>query len=357
MVHLLCDLCHTVVREIQQSTMPVNENKENNLVFYPEEMVESDIPQTPSHLLKRSHSHALKSTMLLKNHNLTNLKTVSPQKKLSNRLPLASKDNNRSNSFICQQQKQISLKKQKSTLIYNNKINHLKNGNPNDLKKLKKYGSVLGYNSFPKVKSLVLKDIPDNGNEDEDEDEDDNLLSMKLRNALDNKQPTSNLIKFDNGNMANKSDEEELGLFSNGKGLKELIREKNATTKQNDDLDLEFTSKQGQEILYVPTGHLFLDENDMLKLNTYNSPYIIEIGNTSSYDIGNELLSLIQLDSDDDDSLIEPQLTSAINNDDTNKVNFHLNQNQTTDMDILSIEPPYDGNGLEPNELEDLLDF
>lgn len=99
--------------------MPANEDKENNIVYTGNESSGINFPQTPAHLLKRSHSNILKPPVRLDqlkrdaNSNNGNTlkyiqggKEVSPTKRLhthaqqQGRLPLAAKDNNRSKSFI-----------------------------------------------------------------------------------------------------------------------------------------------------------------------------------------------------------------------------------------------------------------
>ena len=99
--------------------MPANEDKENNIVYTGNESSGINFPQTPAHLLKRSHSNVLKPPVRLDqlkrdgNSNNGNAlkyiqggKEVSPTKRLhthvqqQGRLPLAAKDNNRSKSFM-----------------------------------------------------------------------------------------------------------------------------------------------------------------------------------------------------------------------------------------------------------------
>lgn len=347
--------------------MPANENKENDVVLPIEDGISPQFPQTPAHLLKRTHSTVLKSLAPAEKPNLANQggnkhgKNESPLRKLhaqQGRPPLASKDNNRSNSFIFQQQQQQQqqqsssltlkgnptlFKKQKQpSLRYNHRTEHGQLlANP---KKLKKYGSVLGYNALPKIKSLVLKDI-DSGNraeddDDDDDDDDDSGLSSKLQNA----------ISRPNGkDEENGEDSEIVGLFSKN-GLQQLIREAKGG-EEKDDRSIEYGPNKQEPLPYIPTGYTSLAAEDINKLKTFHSPYSVHDFDYGEIEEENRP-GLLELEdfrsSDDDENEIDDGTECSESGVKQGKGQLIGNS--------LDIELTYRGDGISANELNDLLE-
>ncbi|EDO18211.1 hypothetical protein Kpol_543p41 [Vanderwaltozyma polyspora DSM 70294] len=306
----------------------MDQNKENNIFRH---AMLKDMPQTPNNLLKRTHSKL--KTGIAKDIQGGNVINTSPQK----RLPLASKDNNRSNSFLNNSNVNLNFNINNNNNNNNNNINnnnikkqHIfqqnKSGILADDRKLKKYGSVLGYNALPKVKSLVLKDISDN------EDDDDDLLSLKLRDSMNKKSINTN--KSNSG----------IGLLSGG-NLQQLIRDANEDVREIEHKSNAFPDKE-----YIPDDHLPFDENDIAKLKTFNSPFKLEQSNSDDEEDSSELLLLAN--TSDDEGTHNDKIT-------TNKnlsINNKPNSKDVIPADILDIEPSY-GEGLDSNDLEDLLDL
>ncbi|CDO96249.1 unnamed protein product [Kluyveromyces dobzhanskii CBS 2104] len=226
------------------------------------------------------------------------------------RRPLASKDNNRAQSIL-------SVKN--NGAILGNSGHPLKRPASNLTKnmpenKLKKYGSVLGMNSFmPRTKSLVLKDTELNetsGAEDEDDEEDD-------------------LPVFANGPTAN------LGF---GSGLKALIKQK------GDELNIEYAPKRQSELPHVPNGYEPFDKESIEKLKHHRSPFQVDPLPFDTEERDPELINLVSPD-DTFDSPIEcyngRHSTKADSDDESITIDFG---------------EEYKGQGLSTVELNSLLD-
>lgn len=351
--------------------MSANENKENDVAIATEDGISPPFPQTPAHLLKRTHSTVLKSLApagaeipdLANQGGNKHGKNESPLRKLcvqQGRPPLASKDNNRSNSFIFQQQQQQQQQQQSSSLAlkgnstlfkkqkqpslrYNYRAEHGQLlANP---KKLKKYGSVLGYNALPKIKSLVLKDI-DSGSkqeehdeEDDDDDDDDSGLSSKLQNAIS---------RPNRKNEGGEEDSEIGGLFSKD-GLQQLVREAKKD-EDKDDRSIEYGPIQQDPLPYVPNGYTSLTADDINKLKTFHSPHSVQHLNNIDSEEENPhgLLELEDFRSSDDDE-------NEIN--DGTKYSGSAAKKGKGQLigNLLDIELSYRGDGISANELNDLL--
>lgn len=375
--------------------MPANEDKENNIVYTGNESSSTSFPQTPAHLLKRSHSNVLKPPVRLdqlkkdvNSNSGKNLKyiqggkEVSPTKRLhthtqpQGRLPLAAKDNNRSKSFVFaletanqnkdaeivpQQQNTLSTRKndqlRKLSQVSRNRNRGNYNGMLNNSRKLQKYGSVLGYNALPKMKSLVLKDLADPAKNQESSDDDDgsegtdNKLSQKLQSAFFQQHSSEDEHEFSGG----------IGLFNNQGGLQQLIKNtakgKEGPGKEDgDDHDIEIAPQRQEPLQYVPDGYPPFQQEDILKLKTFNSPYGLDLegnsNNTNSADkVG--LLSLVEINEED-----EKDNTTHIIGDQQEPAELSLALQNSEDDDNAAmplIESLYNGEGLDSEELEDLL--
>lgn len=329
--------------------MAANENKENDLIVDADLGSGLPFPQTPAHLLKRSVSTVFKrldeQDKLDLSHPVCDApgKNVSPLRKAcqqQGRLPLASKDNNRGGNFALHQASQPF--KRDNSLYKKRKPFERAPLGPNEQllanpRRLKKYGSVLGYNGLPKMKSLVLKDVgqsdeqDDEEEEEEDDDEDDDrLLRSKLRDAL------------------NRSDgaKEVGGLFGKTGGLQRLIRDSKKVEEDEEDREIEYGPPKHQPLPYVPDGHIPLVQDDVEKLKTFRSPYLIEDEcSRSSEETESGFLDLEHFESSEEDEGM-PDRNTYSETPHTQPLLRH---------DILELEPRYAGEGLSTNELNDLV--
>ncbi|QLL32021.1 hypothetical protein HG536_0C01890 [Torulaspora globosa] len=329
--------------------MPGNENKENDLVIEPEPGSTVSFPQTPAHLLKRSVSTVFKQPNVddSEKPDLSNaacdapIKNISPLRRAcaqQGRLPLASKDNNRASSFGLQQQQQQPLLKRDNSLYKKRKPFERVPLGPNEQllanpRRLKKYGSVLGYNSLPKMKSLVLKDVgqsEEQEDNDEDDDEDDSVLRLKLRDALNNSDGAKEVG----------------GLFGKTGGLQQLIRDSKREEEDFEDREIEYCPPKHDPLPYVPDGHVPLLKEDIEKLTTFRSPYLIEDEcSKSSEDTEGGFLDLEDIESGQEDE----EMSDA--SEYTGKTHVDAISGRTT----LELEPRYAGEGLSASELNDLV--
>lgn len=372
--------------------MPANEDKENNIVYTGNESSGINFPQTPAHLLKRSHSNILKPPVRLDqlkgdaNSNNGNTlkyiqggKEVSPTKRLhthaqqQGRLPLAAKDNNRSKSFIFpetfNQSKDADLPQLQNTLSIrkNDQLRKLSQisrsrsrANHNDLlsnsRKLQKYGSVLGYNALPKMKSLVLKDLADSGKNEESSDDDEgnedseSKLGKKLQSAL---------LKQDSSDGENELNGG-LGLFNEQGGLQQLI--KNSTKNEqktkydksdkNGDYDIEIAPQRQEPLPYVPEGYSAFQQEDIEKLKTFNSPYKLDLEDEDDTPDKVDLLPLEQIDEEEGEKDETERITR---NQEEGAALPLLSKNFKEVAAVPTMELVYSEEGLDPEELEDLV--
>ncbi|KAG0665927.1 hypothetical protein C6P45_000323 [Maudiozyma exigua] len=278
-------------------------------------------PTTPKTLMKKQLYHG--------NNHVGNVKPNRSQARRVKRLPLASKDSNRTNSGI-------SFNKNDSKGLSRNSSIHLK-----------KYGSILyqgnnsninnsdtlSKNSLPKVKSLVLKDIDDNdndGNSSTGSDTDEDIILQSIKQ----------------------------GLSQSNKGLSALLEENEMKTNDlggnNDDLDIEFAPLREKEIEYIPDGIDVLQIEDLKKLNDINiEPMTFDLGldqDDGPNKIKGSLLMDLQSVSDYDDNdndigmLLQPH---------THRDKRH---NRTDiEIDTSDIDSIYHGHGLDADDIADLL--
>jgi len=282
----------------------VNVNKENDVG-----------PRTPKTLMKKQ----------IYNNNITNNKVGRSQAARGKRLPLASKDSNRHGMGP------VSAK-DKTGLTRNASIH------------FKKYGSILypettsnnnnsnDKSSLPRVKSLVLKDIDVGVNDDDSTSSEDNEdIERSLRN----------------GNSLHK------GLFSQG-GLSSLLEDK------GQDQEIELGPIYEKELEYIPDGIEPLQLAELQKLNEiYIPPMYLPLdeedneSDNNSHD-GPMLMKLQSIVDDNDD------------NDDVDNIDelpdrhitiHHRNLSPANDTSILlqDIDSIYHGNGLDSDDLADLL--
>lgn len=275
-------------------------------------------PTTPKTLMKKQLYHG--------NNHVGNGKPNRSQARRVKRLPLASKDSNRTSSGI-------SFNKNDSKGLSRNSSIHLKKygsilyqGNNNNINTLNK-------NSLPKVKSLVLKDIDDNDNDgnsstSSDTDEDTILQSIKQ------------------------------GLSKSNKGLSELLEENEMKTKDddNDDLDIEFAPLREKEIEYIPDGIDVLQIDDLQKLNDINiEPMTFDLGldqdngpNNMKGSLLMDLQSVSDYDNNDNDNDIGMSLQPHTHRD------KHHNRTDI-EIDTSDIDSVYHGHGLDADDIADLL--
>lgn len=320
--------------------MPSDDNKENNVVSDVFEGSGVGFPQTPTHLLKRSQSAMMKQSgeeyplnLAYKDCNAP-VKRTSPMRKVQQgRPPLASKDKNRSTGFLLQLQKQQSGSlKRDDSLSKKRNTNGLDGQLLTNPRRLKKYGSVLGYNAIPKMKSLVLKDVDREGEQDDDEPDDedeDHVLRLKLRNAID---------RPDN-------DGEEVGGLFNKSGLQQLVRDSKKDEDNWEDREIEYGPQRHDPIPYIPDGHVSLSPEDLTKLKTFRSPYLIEDELAQSdEEAQGGFLPLEEISSIDEDERIDEQQAPA-----------NRRPEISTQDDTFEIKPDYSGEGLSAKDLSDLL--
>lgn len=372
--------------------MPANEDKENNIVYTGNESSGINFPQTPAHLLKRSHSNVLKPPVRLdqlkrdgssNNGNALKYiqggKEVSPTKRLhthaqqQGRLPLAAKDNNRSKSFMfvsetSNQSKDADIPQQQSTLSIrkNDQLRKLsqisRNRNRanysdllNNSRKLQKYGSVLGYNALPKMKSLVLKDLADSGENEGSSDDDDgtegseNKLGKRLQSALLKQHSSDDEHEFGGG----------IGLFNKQGGLQQLIKNsakneqgtKYDKKDENGDYDIEIAPQRQEPLPYVPDGYSQFQQEDIEKLKTFNSPYELDLEDNGGSADKIDLLPLQEINEENEEDEM-----GRIAHDREEDVPLPLLSKNFKEVAIIpTIESLYSGEGLDPEELEDLV--
>lgn len=291
----------------------MQDNKENNILLDPGENGSLALPQTPIHSLKRTQSNVLKPE---DNSPEKRSRSVSPVRRQA-RLPLASKDRNKSGAAGPLRKRQPTLQ---GDLL----------SNP---RKLKKYGSVLGYTDLPRPKSLVLKDGDEGGDEDGDEggDEDDE----------EEEEESGELQKKLEDAMSRRDDSTE-GLG----GLSKLIQD----TKD----DIEYAPRKIPPLEYVPDGHAPWDEKDIEKLKKVDLS-VRESRNDSE-----------DAETDDGDDGLLPLMDLGTNAE-------SLNEDETDELPSRGkkiapslvrrpfeqvkddVENNYRGEGLNAEELEDLL--
>ncbi|QLG74558.1 hypothetical protein HG535_0G04410 [Zygotorulaspora mrakii] len=338
--------------------MPRNEDKENDIIVSMDE--EGVFPQTPAHLLKRTRSTVLKPPPLAEKQEPNRAKgdlksrNVSPLRRLcvqQGRLPLASKDNNRSGGITQATQSQMQpillkdnstqLKKHKQPLFerQTNRSEHAHIlANP---RKLQKYGSVLGCNALPKMKSLVLKDV-DKGGEDEDDDEDegdnyeDKLLRSKLQGAIN-----------ESKDKVYQSEKGRIGLFHDN-GLEQLIRATSEKNKDEEDKEIESGPKKYESLPYIPSGYIPPNDADIEKLKTFHLPSEVSGVNDEEDSDSSRYGELLELEnfSDSDEAVTE------------NTANFKGNRYKSAEFAVpglVELEPCFKGEGLSSKELNDLL--
>lgn len=283
------------------------DNKENNVILDSGENGSLALPETPIHLLKRGQTNILKpeeNTATPKKRS----KSLSPVRG-QKRLPLASKDHNRSSAAGPVRKRQPSLQ---GELL----------SNP---RKLQKYGSVLGYTELPRTKSLVLRDSDDD-DEGEDEDEENSELRDKLQDAMKRREPSS----------------EGLG------GLAKLVKD----TKD----DIEYAPHKLPPLEYEPEGHTPWNDKDIEKLKKVN----LKVSDDQEDNEGNDIFP------ENDDGLLP--LTNIKSSEEK------LGENEQDQDEILprsfrihpipklelfdedEVTTTYNGDGLNAQELEDLLE-
>lgn len=330
----------------------------NNIVHTDKE--NSIIPSTPLQQLKPQSLDGLTRTKSKRGASL------SPTK----RLPFAAKDNNVSSFNVS---KNLFSNIVKQPLVDRNKN---KDTGRDNTKRLKKYGSILDINNdnnrhklslrsshsinLPRTKSLILKDPIDSNKSDkvskrgESESESgsdeewshfkNNSLKLKLQNVLDKKASNTNV----------KSD-----------------------VHQDD--DIEYRSKDVDEIPYIPDGYIPFSQEDLNKLSEYH-PYNVLINGTivkhdeeeenTAFILNNNLFNNSQ---DKELTIVSPTLlpletclNTSVDDDHHNDHNTKISYNKTLKqdsyitenepLDLLPIDIEYNGDGLNDDDIVDLID-
>ncbi|GAV52782.1 hypothetical protein ZYGR_0AI00640 [Zygosaccharomyces rouxii] len=277
----------------------VQDNKENNVMLDPGENGSLALPQTPVHLLKRTQPNVLKPE---ENTPKKKSRSVSPIRG-QRRLPLASKDHNRSSAAGPVKKRQPTLQ---GELL----------SNP---RKLKKYGSVLGYTDLPRTKSLVLRD----GDDEDEEEEENSELQSKLQDAMKRREESS----------------EGLG------GLAKLVRD----TKD----DIEYAPRKLPALEYEPDGHTPWDDKDIEKLKKVNLRVREDQENGESdrlQENDDGLLPLVNIEGDNEDPN-ENEVDEI-----RPKGRWIRPFCELEPFDEDEVAATYDGDGLNAQELEDLLE-
>lgn len=258
--------------------------------------LDGTVPSTPSGqvMLKRT-----RSMQIVKN---------------GKRQPLASKDNNnnRSSSFLLQKNK-LALNKKDS-----------------NVRKFKKYGSVLGYDTGSRVKSLVLKDI-ESGDESSEDDGEQDPLALKLKNALEKERSA----EPESGKSAS------AGLLNGKKGLRQIFSDRDY------DRDIEFAPEKPAGSEYIPEGVEPFTSEELRNLRRLSTPFDLHV-----------------TDNENDDSEEEPQAMKLIptvtigEEPEAEDSTLITKSNNFIDDDeeIIELEAEYNGKGLNEDELFDLLD-
>lgn len=337
----------------------------NNIVHTDKE--NSIIPSTPLQQLKPQSIDALTRTKSKRGASL------SPTK----RLPFAAKDNNVSSFNVS---KNLFSNIVKQPLVDRNKN---KDTGKDNIKRLKKYGSILDINNddnrhklslrsshsinLPRTKSLILKDPIDskksnevsrrgeseneNDGENESESESDegwshfknNSLKLKLQNVLDKKTSNNNL----------KND-----------------------VHQDD--DIEYRSKEVDEIPYIPDGYIPFSQEDLNKLSEYHPHNVLINGTIVRHDEEEENTAFIlnnNLSNNPQDkelTMVSPTLlpletclNTSVDDDNHSDHNTEISYNKTLKqdsyitenepLDLLPLDIEYNGDGLNDDDIVDLI--
>ncbi|CUS25058.1 LAQU0S25e00936g1_1 [Lachancea quebecensis] len=286
---------------------------------------ESNVPVTPRHLLSRSQSF---------------MKNKSP-KRAEARRPLASKDNNRSVSYLGTKE---PLRKRTRPGV-NHAGSFVGNARLGPAPTLSASGA-------PKIKSLVLKDgIEEEGSQSEggeDDDDESNRLAAKLRTKL---------LSRDRD-----ADGEQIGLLGGAGGLQSLLGPKLSQRPEESDSDqeVEVIPPRPEPIPHVPEGYTPFAEQEIAKLQGVDvSPFQLNFsGADEDEDINSQdstQLFTLNFDRDDNDDSDADQ--SGRKRHHTPERATHLiPMRQRRKSDAFELEPSYAGDGLTVEELESLLE-
>lgn len=222
----------------------------------------------------------------------------------------------------------------------------------NNTRKLQKYGSVLGYNALPKMKSLVLKDLVDPGKNEESSDDDDgsegseNKLSKKLQNALLQQHSSDDEHEFSG----------DIGLFNNQGGLQQLIKNsvQNESKSKSDNADgyeIEIAPQRLDPLPYVPDGYSPFRQEDIQKLKSFNSPYELDLEDDGG---STDKVDLLPLEAINEESEQDEIVHIAGDREEGTPLPL-LSKNLRKITAIPTIESLCNGEGLDPEELEDLI--
>lgn len=302
--------------------MGCHEDKENSI------WSESNVPVTPRHLLSRSQSF---------------MKNKSP-KRAEARRPLASKDNNRSVSYLGTKE---PLRKRTRPGV-NHAGSFVGNARLGPAPTLNASGA-------PKIKSLVLKDgIEEEGSQsegaevDEDDDDDSNRLAAKLRTKL---------LSRDRD-----AEGEQTGLLGATGGLQSLLGPKLSQRAEESDSDqeVEVIPPRPEPLPHVPEGYTPFGEQEIAKLQGVDvSPFQLNFsGVDEDEDINSQdstQLFTLNFDRDDNDDTDADQ-SGRKRHHTPERTTIPISTGQRRKSDVFELEPTYAGNGLTAKELESLLE-
>ncbi|SCW04250.1 LAFE_0H09384g1_1 [Lachancea fermentati] len=286
--------------------MKPQEDKENAV------WVEESVPTTPTHLLSRSQS-------LVKNR--------SP-KKVGPRRPLASKDNNKANSFSFKKSTTNQPVRKKSRPLVSHTGSFISNTRPSQ-------GPVINNNGVPKIKSLVLKDTAEEDEESQSDEEEANPLAAKLRNAMSHGQKST-------------EDDEQGGLLGIQGGLQGLIGSRKLGEESDSDMEVETIPPAPKPLPHIPNGYTPFDEEDIIKLHTFTSPFAWDEDETDEQPDSHPKFLPIDVNNDENESSNDEGPFNASN---TTRI-FPVGDAE----DSLELDSRYYGKGLTSEELESLLD-
>ncbi|SCV04377.1 LAMI_0H15632g1_1 [Lachancea mirantina] len=284
-----------------------------------------DVPTTPRHLLNRSHSY---------------LKDKSP-KKTGSRRPLASKDNNKTGSFLIRKNgmKQAGAKAGRPKVTHTGSFISGSGRGPGAVS-----APVLNSKGAPRIKSLVLKDMQEEEAESPSDDDDDeqNPLTTRLKAALGRRRE---------GDI---DEEAQGGLLETRNGILKLLPDtKDADIDTDSDMEVETIPPRAPALPYEPDGYTRFTQTQIGNLQK-DAPFSIRDEDSDGDSDGREFkLQLLPLDldqdvSEEDSPKARPENDMAARGKRPAQIVFPL--------ESTVIEPSYPGTGLSTEELEALLE-
>ncbi|SCV00285.1 LAME_0G08724g1_1 [Lachancea meyersii CBS 8951] len=345
--------------------MVTREDKENTV------WSSSNAPVTPTHLLSRSQPSFLKDVK------------KSPQRREASRRPLASKDNNRTASFLTQKE---PLHKKRVRPAVNHAGSFIGPARLAHVPSLHTTGA-------PRLKSLVLRDsVAEGPKEHSDESDgidelDPNSIAAKLREKLAARD--ENLLGREQDEQDTEKDDMEAqsGLLgrlqgTNGglQGLQGLLGAKpelgpaykhsHSDSDSDSDREVETIPPRPEPLPYVPSAYTPFTNEDIEKLRSPAAPTLRlhfsddeenqDDGLTHDANAKSKASQLLDLKfdfSDDDEEDGSNHERKRYHGPGDSLLRSHLPpQHEEDDNDAFELEPSYGGEGLTVKELESLLE-